>query len=98
MPDETNLPDRAPAPPRYADGPGYEVRDTNVRAVVTFLMGLVMFMGGAQVVVGGVFELLRKEERPAGPTTIRTPPLIPEQLRVLRRREAAALGRVDAAI
>ena len=98
MPDETNLPARDVSPARYADGPGYEVRDTNVRGVVAFLVGLVLFLVVAQVLLWGMLRLLAAEERPAGPTTLTTPPMIPEQLRVLRLREDAALGRVDAAI
>lgn len=97
-------------PPAGAEaGPGYEVRDTNVRAVVTFLIGLTLFILVVQVSLWGMLRALSSGEEappastpaavPTGEAAEAMPPITPrdmlaDQLRALRRREDTELGLV----
>lgn len=66
MPNESHLPPDRPAdlhPPESAVGPGYEVRDTDVRVVVVFLVSLVLFMIVVQVGLWGMLKGLNSDEK-----------------------------------
>lgn len=94
MPNESNLPAGHPtetAPPDALRGPGYEVRDTNVRAVVVFLAG--MFLVLLVVVVGlrGLLNSLRGRGS-NWDRSVENPDVITEQLLDLRRYEADVLA------
>ena len=79
--------------------PGYEVRDTNVRAVVTFLIGLTLFILVVQVALWGLLRGLSASSAPAdaaevaaAEAQVTAPEMLGNQLMALRNREADELG------
>lgn len=86
----TNEPTPA-TPAETGPGPGYEVRDTNIRAVVTFLVGLTLFIIVVQVFLWGLLRGIAgpRAEQPPGLTTS---PMIPQLLHDLRQHETAVLA------
>jgi hypothetical protein len=91
MSDESHLPAGQPATGVTDRGPGYEVRDTRVSAIVTFLVGLFLFIIVAQVFLWGLLRSISSDKPEPG--AIAAPELIlTEQLRQLRKGEDAALG------
>lgn len=81
------------SPPASGRGPGYEVRDTNVRAVVTFLVGLTLFVVVVQVFLWGLLRgIAEPDPRAAAPPQISNPAQVAELLHALREREDAALA------
>jgi hypothetical protein len=98
MPTESQFPAGHPATTTgAAGGSGYEVRDANVRAVVTFLVGLTLFVIISLVFLWGLLRALAGD-RPESPTPLSAPDLIHEQRRVLNAKEDAALATIDRAI
>lgn len=91
MPNESHLPAGQPAHGASGVGPGYEVRDTNVRGVVIFLVGLTAFVIVVQVVLWGVLRAL-EATAPEPPLTGPVPAAIHEQVEALRKGEDAALA------
>lgn len=92
MPNESELHAGQPAEAAFAGhGPGYEVRDTNVRSIITFLVGLTLFIIVSQVALWGLFRGISGGE-PEPPSPLSTPAMLTEQLRALHAREDAALG------
>jgi hypothetical protein len=84
MTHESNQP--APGP-----GPGYEVRDTNVRAVVTFLVGLTLLVIVVQVALWGLLRGMSGSF--ATPRTeLAAPATIPAQLEALHKSEDETLA------
>jgi hypothetical protein len=51
-----------PAEPGHGAGPGYEVRDTNVRVIVVFLACLFLFMLVVQLALWGLLGAIRDEK------------------------------------
>lgn len=78
-------------------GPGYEVRDTKVSAVVAFLVGLFLMVFLVQVFLW-VFLRAISGGKPEPPSTLSTPDVIHDQRRQLEQNEAAALKEIDRAI
>ncbi|MGE3821437.1 MAG: hypothetical protein AB7I30_18665 [Isosphaeraceae bacterium] len=86
-----------PSGPTTGD-PGYEVRDTNVRAVIIFLIGLILFLVVVQFALWAMLRGLaassstipRPTTEPIKPRS--APEMLGEQLRALRLREDAELG------
>jgi hypothetical protein len=87
-------------PPAGNTGPGYEVRDTNVRGVVTFLVGLTLFVILSQVFLWGVLRGLSPSQ-PTPPTDAASLGLTPAQVEDLRRtipRQLRELHEAEAAV
>jgi hypothetical protein len=85
MSHESDLPAGSPASPDdHGHGPGYEVRDTNVRGVVTFFVGLTLFVILAQVFLWGLLRGL-SPERPDNATDAASLGLTPREVQDLRR-------------
>ena len=72
-------------------GPGYEVRDTNVRAVVTFLVGLALLVIVAQVLLWGLLHLM-STTRVQPTAELTTQAMIPQLLAELHKQEDAVLA------
>ena len=72
-------------------GPGYEVRDTNVKAIVTFLVGLTIFVIIVQVVLWGLLKAISSDKLDA-PAPLTAFDIIAEQRQSLRTEEDAKLG------
>ena len=70
--------------------PGYEVRDTNIRTVTLFGVGLVLLVVVANLLLLGVYEQLYKLREPKETPT--PPENLAAQLQTLRQTEDAALG------
>ena len=76
--------------PALEAGPGYEVRDTNIRTVTLFGVGLVLLVVVANVLLLRVYDQLYKQREPREtPTPAEN---LAAQLQTLRRTEHAALG------
>jgi hypothetical protein len=87
-----------------AAGPGYEVRDTNVRTVITFMVVLLVIIAILQMGLWGLLRGLRNDKIPAFTRPDETPiavvdqPAQPkefgidEQLRMLRSHESEVLA------
>lgn len=92
MPNESQHPagDATRTAPQAADrGPGYEIRDTNVRAVLLFAVGLFLMLGVVQV---SLWALLRGISGAPEPQTPReAPDVISEQRRQLQAGERETL-------
>jgi hypothetical protein len=91
---ESNQPEFPAGQPAEATvhrGPGYEPRDASIRAVTTFLVGLVVFLFVAQVFLWGMLKAL-SADKPETTGQLTTPQMLVDQLRDLRRGEDAALG------
>jgi hypothetical protein len=71
-------------------GPGYEVRDTSVRAIVLFGVGLAILCLIAQVGLWGLLKVISGGQ-PEPPSPFKAPDLIREQRARLHAREHAAL-------
>jgi hypothetical protein len=100
MPTESQFPAGHPSTTTGAGGgggPGYEVRDTNIRAVVAFLVALTLFVIISQVFLWGLLRAL-SGDKPESATPLTTPDMIHEQRRVLNAKEDAALATIDRAI
>lgn len=70
-------------------GPGYEIRDTNARAVVRFGIGMVIAVIVVEVILLGVYKVL---ERKPGPEPAKRAPVdLYEQLAGLRQSEEETL-------
>jgi hypothetical protein len=94
MPNETRLHAGEPADTHPADtsrGPGYEVRDTNVRSIVVFTIGMFLALTVTQFSMWGLLKVITggKPER-ADPLS--GPEVAGRQLETLRRDEGALLG------
>jgi hypothetical protein len=76
--------------PALEAGPGYEVRDTNIRTVTLFGVGLVLLVVVANLLLLGVYDQLYKLREPKETPT--PPENLAAQLLTLRRTEDAALG------
>ncbi|MFO0953859.1 MAG: hypothetical protein U0835_22425 [Isosphaeraceae bacterium] len=87
----------ASATPPPDTGLGYEIRDTNVRAVVTFLVGLSLFVVVSQVFLWGLLKAL-SADKPAREALLTTPDMIQVQRQELNRKEDAALANIERAI
>src|SRR5262249_5456621 len=72
-------------------GPGYEVRDTNVRSVVTFIASLFLFLLVCQVALWGLLQAIRGREGAGRFTAESAPDVITEQLTQLRAHGADVL-------
>ena len=71
-------------------GPGYEVRDTNVRAIVVFLIGLTVLIIVVQVGLWGLLKSIKGEQTgPKLPLT--SPEMITDQRKQLNTRENETL-------
>src|SRR5258708_18907909 len=100
MPTESQFPAGHPSTTTGAGGgggPGYEVRDTNIRAVVAFLVALTLFVIVSQLFLWGLLRAL-SGDKPESATPLTTPDMIHEQRRVLNAKEDAALATIDRAI
>ena len=73
------------------EGPGYEVRDTNVRAVVMFTVGLVVFLIVSEVGLGVMIKTF-VTDRPADPPKLTAFDVIAEQRQSLKIEEDVKLG------
>jgi hypothetical protein len=71
-------------------GPGYEVRDTNVKVVVTFIVGLFVFLAFCEFAIMGLLKVLRTPG--AESFTPEAPDVIAAQLRRLRTEESNVLA------
>lgn len=95
MAHETNVPAGPPAEASLASG--YELRDTNVRAIVTFLVFLTVFIVVVQVILWGLLRALSSDKpEDTGPLT--NPETIHVQRQALNAREDEQLKAVQAAI
>src|SRR5262245_61779352 len=95
MAHETNLPAGRPA--EASTLTGYEVRDTNVRAIIAFLIGLTVFLVVVQVVLWGVLRALSSDKpEDTGPLT--NPETIHVQRQALNARDDEQLKAVQIAI
>lgn len=92
MPNESQLPAgdaTQTAPSASQVGPGYEVRDTNVRGIAVFIVGLFVMLAVVQV---GLWGLLRGISGAPEPQTPReAPDVITDQRRRLETGEREAL-------
>lgn len=105
MPNESSLPAGEPAELHAFPeerGPGYEVRDTNVRSIVVFVIGLVSLLVVVQFGVFGFLRSLAGEKSPqaaadekaaiaAAASSSEAPGVLAGQLRRLREHEKEAL-------
>jgi hypothetical protein len=72
-------------------GPGYEVRDTNVRAVVMFLVGLTLLVIVVEVLIWGLFRgMSNTHTQPQAELT--TQAMIPQLLEDLHKQEDDVLA------
>jgi hypothetical protein len=71
-------------------GPGYEVRDTNVRALVLFAIGLSVMVVVSQAGLWGLLKAISGDE-PEPPSPFKAPEVVHEQRVQLQAREHAAL-------
>lgn len=78
-----------PPPPEH--GPGYEVRDINVRAVLTFVVGLCLLILVSQVFLWGLLRGMSSAV-PEPRAEMTTPPMIPGLLDALHEKEDAVLA------
>jgi hypothetical protein len=78
-------------PPPTGRGPGYEVRDTNVQAVVIFLVGLSLLLLVSQVFLWGLLRGMSSAV-PEPKAELTTPPMIPGLLDALHEKEDAVLA------
>jgi hypothetical protein len=75
---------------RAGHGPGYEVRDTNVRAIVIFLIGLTVMIVVVQIGLWGMLKSIKGEQTgPMLPLT--SPEMITDQRKQLNTRENETL-------
>lgn len=99
MPNESQYPAGQPASASgVGPGPGYEVRDTNVRAVVTFLVGLTLFLIVAQVFLWGLLRAMSADYKTDAPAVQAAPDMIREQRRNLTALEDASQPSIGRAI
>jgi hypothetical protein len=90
MTHESNPPADTPAAGSDS-GPGYELRDTNVRAVVTFLVGLTLLIIVSQVLLWGLLRgMSTSRTQPSAELTTRA--MIPQLLDDLHKQEDAVLA------
>jgi hypothetical protein len=75
--------------PALEAGPGYEVRDTNIRTVTLFGVGLVLLVVVTNLLLLGVYDRLYKQREPKEtPTPAEN---LAAQMRAMRQTEDAAL-------
>jgi hypothetical protein len=75
--------------PALEAGPGYEVRDTNIRTVTLFGVGLVLLVVVANLLLLGVYDQLYKQREPREtPTPAEN---LAAQMRSMRQTEDAVL-------
>ena len=70
--------------------PGFEPRDTNIRLVIRFGVGLVLLLVVLQLVLLGSYRYFLRQREPAAREP--RPTNLTEQLKSLRAEEDAALG------
>lgn len=71
-------------------GPGYEVRDTNVRAIVLFGVGLAIVVLISQIVLWGLLKGISGGQ-PEAPSAFKSPDVVYDQRMQLQDRERYVL-------
>lgn len=105
MPNESHPHAGHPAEPDPAPGvgPGYEVRDTNVRAILIFVVGMVVLIVLSEIGLWGMLKGIMGDDtaptakneaasQSAASQSMEAPSVLTEQLRALRASEDEALG------
>lgn len=88
MPNESHLHAGQPAGESSSRGPGYEVRDTKIGAIITFLIGLTLLMIVVEVAMGGLLSAISSGQ-------VQTPVTL-TQFNKIMEQKTSLVGEADA--